>query len=103
MGETNRNATGGWDPPVRGPSWWLAHKVWGKVRPGLRAKGLPLRENDDDWARRRSGSTPFEPAYRCDLCGEEFAGEAAAQSRAEGVHIERTTADARAAIRPIGR
>jgi hypothetical protein len=103
VSEMNRNASGGGEPPVRGPGWWAAHKLWGKVRPGLRAKGLPLRENEDDWARRSTGSTAFAPRYRCDLCGEELTGEAAAQRHAEGVHIERPTAEARAAIQPIGR
>jgi hypothetical protein len=101
MGEMNRNATGGWEPPVRGPGWWLGHKLWRKLRPGLRTKGMPLRENDDDWARRTSSSTAFAPRYRCDLCGEELLGEAAVEGHAESVHIGRTTAEARAAIRPI--
>ena len=101
MSEMNRNATGGSEPPVRGPSWWLAHRVWSKLRPSLRAKGVPLRENDDDWARRTSGSTPLVVRYRCDLCGEEFEGDTSARGHAESVHIERTTADARTAIRPI--
>jgi len=32
----------------------------------------------------------------------QLVGEEAARRHAEGVHIERTTAEARAAIRPVG-
>ena len=51
--------------------------------------------------RRYAGPSGSASRYRCDLCRQEFPDQAAGFAHADKDHIEITTAEARAAVKPI--
>jgi hypothetical protein len=86
---------GGWAPTIAGFVIGTAVVFY------LDQKYGAERERIEMMPRRYTGPSGSASRYRCDLCGQEFPDQTAGFAHADKDHIEITTAEARAAVKPI--